>query len=338
MTGHASPSLPEPSLPEPPGSRAWASGPRVPPPRRSRGLAIGAIALVVALVGAGLAFVLTRGEDRAEAQPLALAFTEGQSETFAIHQTMDGRVEAEALGSQDLQMDMTQVMTWEVRSVDDQGIATISVAISEMSGTVNGIQIPQDQGQMPAIEFQVAPDGRIVSAGGLALGGAGQTQGFGFPGMGQLTPILPDDGQAVAPGDTWEKEFSQEFPFGDGTIEYTARSTYERNDEVGGAQAAVIVTEMTVPLDFTLDFADLIASLGEGAVGVTGAAGLADATMSYGGQGSFTQTSFVDLDARELLKTDTSGDFDLTMAFGGIPGFEGEMAFTGTFAQQLERR
>lgn len=325
-------------LPEPPPARAWTSEP--PSRRRRTGPLVGAVAAVVVLAGAA-AFALTRGGASAEAQPLALAFSQGQSETYSIHQTMDGQIDADVLGRQPLQMDVTQVVTWEVVSIDDDGVATISLSTSEMSGTVNGVPIPQEQAQIPAIEFQVAPDGRIVSAGGLALGGAGQTQGFGFPGMGQLTPLLPDAGQAVAPGDTWTKEFSQEFPFGRGTIDYTATSTYERNEDVNGVEAAVIVTEMTVPLDFTLNFQDLLATLGEEALGATGATGLEGfekAKIVYGGEGSFTQTSWVDLGAKELLAMDSAGDFDITMAFAGIAGFEGEMAFTGTFTQRLERR
>lgn len=332
---------PSPTLPEPPPPRRWASPVPVPPRRRPATIVVGAVLALALLLGGALAFGLTRGGGRAEARPLALAFVEGRSETFAIHQTMTGQIEAGALGSQSLEMDMTQVMTWEVLAVDEDGIATVSVTIAEMRGTVNGVPLPEDHGGMPAIEFQVAPDGRIVSAGGLALGGAGQTQGFGFPGMGQLTPILPDEGQAVAPGDSWTKEFSQEFPYGEGRIEYTATSTYERDEEVDGAEAARIVTELTVPLDFTLDFRELLAALGEGALAGTGGEGLdqiADAEIAYGGEGAITQTSWVDLDAQELLATDTSGDFDLTIAFRGIPGFEDEMAFAGSFTQRLERR
>jgi hypothetical protein len=326
-------------LPEPPPSRTWASVPPA-PTRRPVGVAVGALLAVVVLVGSAIAFVLTRGGDRAQAQPLALAFTEGRTETYAIHQTMRGRIDADVLGSQPLDMDVTQVVTWEVLEVDDEGVATVSLTVSEMSGTVNGIAIPNDQA-MPPIEFQIAPDGRIVSAGGLALGGAGQTQGFGFPGMGQLTPILPDEGRAVAPGDSWRKEFSQEFPYGDGVIRYTATSTYERNEEVGGVEAAVIVTQMTVPLDFTLRFGELVAALGDDALGAAGGEGLDEldkASMAYGGEGSFTQTSWVDLEAQELLRTDTSGDFDMSVAFEGIPGFETQMVFTGTFTQRIERR
>jgi len=64
----------------------------------------------------------------------------------------------------------------------------------------------------------------------------------------------------------------------------------------------------------------------------------ADASMAYSGSGTFTQTSWVDLEAKELLRTESSGDFDMTVAFAGVPGFDGTMAFTGTFTQELDRR
>jgi hypothetical protein len=323
-----------PYVPPPP------SGAPEPPKRRSHGLVAGGIAVAVALVAGGLAFVLTQGGGSAEAQPLALRFTEGRSESYAIHQTMDGSIASDLIGDMPLAMDVTQVVTWRVVSVDDDGVATIEVAVTEMTGTVNGMAIPSAQAQTPPIELVIAPDGRVVSAGGLSLGGAGQTQGFGFPGMGQMTPILPDEGDVVAPGDTWEKEFSQDFPFGEGTIEFTATSTYQRNEDVDGREAAVIVTEMTVPLDFTFEFQDLIDSLGSdlGASGATGMEMFADASMAYSGAGTFTQTSWVDLEAKELLRTESSGDFDMTVAFAGVPGFDGTMAFTGTFTQELDRR
>jgi hypothetical protein len=289
-------------------------------------------------VGA-FALVSTQGGESANAQPLALSFTEGQTETYAIHMTMDGQMSSDLFAEQPLLMDMSQVQTWTVRSIDRDGVATIEVTTSELSGFVNGVALPATA--VPPIEIEVAPDGRVISAGGLALGGAGQTQGFGFPGSSQLTPILPDAGDRVAPGDSWEKDFSQEFPFGEGTIEYTASSTYQRNENVNGRQAAVIVTDMIVPMDFTLRFDELISALGEDALAGAGPAeigALGDATISYGGQGEFTQTSFVDLDAKELLKTDGAGDFEISMAFDGIPGFSGGIDFSGSFTQSLERR
>jgi hypothetical protein len=326
-----------PQVPMPPPPPA----PEPETPRRRRGMTVVAVAVVLAVVAGLVAFAITRS-DTAEAQPLALSFTQGQERTYDVHQTMDATISSPLFGDQALSMDVTQVIGWKVVSVDDAGTATIEVTVSDMSGTLNGTEVPS--APAPPIEIRIAADGRVLSAGGLSLGGAGQTQGFGFPGMGQLTPILPDEGDAVSVGDTWDKEFSQDFPFGEGTIDFSATSNYVRNETVNGREAAVIETQMTVPIDATLDLAELVDALGPEITGATGATGLeqlGDGSIAYRGRGTFTQTSFVDLDARELLKTQSRGRFDISMTLEGIPGLaEGpvEMSFAGSFTQGLELR
>ncbi|HEY8115047.1 MAG TPA: hypothetical protein VIH70_01390 [Actinomycetota bacterium] len=332
MSQISTPQIPMPAPPPPPEAEA---------PGRRRGVTLVAVAVVLAVVAGLVAFAITRS-DTAEAQPLALSFTQGQERTYDVHQTMDATISSPLFGDQALSMDVKQVIGWKVLSVDDAGTATIEVTVSDMSGTLNGTEVPS--APSPPIEIRIAADGRVLSAGGLSLGGAGQTQGFGFPGMGQLTPILPDDGDAVSVGDTWDKEFSQDFPFGEGTIDFSATSTYVRNETVNGREAAVIQTQMTVPIDATLDLAELVDALGPEITGATGATGLdqlGDGSIAYLGRGTFTQTSFVDLDAGELLKTQSRGRFDISMTLEGIPGLaEGpvEMSFAGSFTQGLELR
>jgi hypothetical protein len=50
----------------------------------------------------------------------------------------------------------------------------------------------------------------------------------------------------------------------------------------------------------------------------------------------------VDLAAHDLLKTQSSGDFDIAMSFTGIPGLgaagPAEVAFDGTFTQEMTLR
>jgi len=320
-------------MPEPP--------PAAPPPRRRLGAIAVAVAVALLLVAGLVAFAITRS-DSAEAQPLALSFTQGQERTYDVHQTMDARISSALFGERPLSMDVSQVVGWKVVSVDTDGTATIEVTVSDLSGTLNGAEVPSTPA--PPIRIEIAADGRVLSAGGLSLGGAAETEGFGFPGMGQLTPILPDDGDAVSVGDTWDKEFSQDFPFGEGTIDFSASSTYVRDDTVDGREAAVIETEMTVPLDVTLDLAELLDALGPEITGSTGAGsleGLGEGSIAYVGQGTFTQTSFVDLDAQEMLQTQSRGEFDISMRLEGIPGLADapvEMDFTGSFTQALELR
>lgn len=308
---------------------------------RQKALAVSAIGLVVVLVATLAGLVLTR-DDRAEAQPLALSFSEGQEQTYEIHMTMDAHAASPLFGEQPITMDVTEVIGWNVKSVEEDGTATIEITVSDMRGTLNGTAVPTSP--VPSTEVVIAADGRVLSAGGIAFGGAIDTGGYGFPGMGQLTPILPDEGDTVSVGDTWEKDFSQDFPFGEGTIEYTASSTYARDEDVGGRRAAVIETEMTVPLDVTVEFADLIATLGPEVAGATGSGDLGaldGAKIAYGGKGTVSQTSFVDLSAKELLQMHSRGGFDISMGFEGIPGLSDapvEMNLQGTFTQDLELR
>lgn len=332
--------LPPPPAPPAPEASAvtdsWAA--RTPHVRRRPvGLIVGVIVVVLALVAGFVGFTTLGGDEQtANAQPLSLVFTEGESRTYTIHMTMDGQMEAGEMlgGSQPLQMDMTETMTWKVVSVDRDGIATVRVTIDGVSGSVNGIEMPSGAEQdMPSIDMQIAPDGRVLTAGGLSFAGFDQTGGAGFPGMGQMTPLLPDG--PVEPGDSWTEEFSQDVPFGEGTIEYTATNTLERYEDVNGVEAAVVTSSYTVPVDFRIDFGKLLESMG-GAEGITGATGMAEASISYGGEGSFVMTSWIAREAKEMLKMSSSGSFDMTMRFEGVPGVDAaEVGFTGDFTQSL---
>ncbi len=305
--------------------------------RKPTGLIVGAVVVVLAVIAGVVGFTMIGGEEEsANAQPLALAFTPGQSETYTMHMTMDGRMSAGELlgGDQPLRMDVTQVVTWETTSVAEDGTATITVTVDSMSGSVNGIEMPAEAAAAPPVEIEVAPDGRILSAGGISFAGIEQTGGASFPGMGQMTPLLPDG--AVEPGDSWSKDFSQDVPFGKGKIEFTANSTLERYEDLDGVNAAVITTTYTVPMDFTIKFGELM-----GAVGATGSgeiAGFEDASIAYGGEGSFVQTAWVDTEAEQMLKMTSAGSFDMSMVFSGLEMFDGQaISFEGDFTQELSR-
>jgi hypothetical protein len=324
-----------PTLPPPPEALQTTHEPR------RRGWIVPVAVAVAVLLVAGVAWaVLSRG-DTAEAQPLALSFAQGQEQTYEIHQTMDAHMSSDVFVDRPLKLDLRETVTWRVTSVDQDGTATIEVTVSELTGSLNSEPVPSSD--IPPLEMVIASDGRVLSAGGIAFGGSPGTQGFGFPGMGQLTPILPDSGDAVSVGDTWEKTFSQDFPYGDGTIEFTASSTYARNETVNGREAAVIQTQMTVPLDLTINLSELLEALGPELAGATGAdlGSLKGASIAYNGGGSLSQTSFVDLQAKQLLKTRSNGEFDISLGFQGIPGIADapvDIGFTGTFTQSLDVR
>ena len=315
-------------------------------PRPRRGLVLGAaVAAMLVLVGA-VAFVATQG-DEAEAGPLTLSFTAGETHRYRIDQTMDLTVGGDALGAEErsLLLELEQVVAWSVTDVDDEGVATIRVDVEDVNGSVNGMPAPPS-GPLPPIELRIAPDGRVLSIGGPALGGTpidltrgGLGQLFDVPGSNQVTPLLPPDGDA-RPGDTWETSISQDVPFGDGTVELEATSRYDRDEEVDGATAAVIETGSNVTADIAFavaDLAELFGGAGALPTGATGLAAVADAAMTYGGTVATTQTSWLDLEARELVRMESSGEMDLEMEISGVPGSSGTITVSGTYDQALAR-
>lgn len=302
---------------------------------RRTGWIVGSIAVVMALIVGVLAFSLLGSRDEAGAA-LALRFVEGETTSYAMHMTMKGSVSSPSLpaASQPLDMNMKQDVSWTVRSVDEDGVATVEFAVTDMSGSLNGMEVPASQLQMPPVTLEIAPDGRILTAGGLSFESLGQNVGTGFPGMGQYTPVLPDG--KVEPGDTWKKDFSQDLPFGEGKIEYTTMNTFQGYEQVGGRRVAVVTTSVDMPLDFSVDLGDLLEGLGDlgGAQG-SGGIDLSGASISYGGNGSFFMTSYLDVEDQTMVKSASRGDFDMTMEFKGIPAIAGEMSFQGAFTQTL---
>jgi hypothetical protein len=57
--------------------------------------------------------------------------------------------------------------------------------------------------------------------------------------------------------------------------------------------------------------------------------------------GAFTMWSWIDLEAKQMLKCSSSGAFDMTMRFSGLPAEAqnppGTLSFKGTFSQELTR-
>jgi hypothetical protein len=326
--------------PAPPPADPSAS----PRPRRRTGLVVGAAITAVLVIGGAAVFVVTQG-DEANARPLALSFTAGDTHRYRIEQSMDLTVAGDAVGgTEQLQLEIEQLVSWTVTGVDDDGVATIRVEVEDVSGTVNGSPTPPSD-PVPPVELRISPDGEVLSIGGPALGGAGidLTQGgldqlFDVPGSNQVTPLLPPDGDA-SPGDTWDTSYTHDVPFGEGSIELDATSRYERDERVEAAETAVIVTDSDVRMDVAFAFADLIDMFAGGAMptGASGMDALAGASMTYAGTASSSQTGWLDLATRELVRMRTTGEVDLEMEIVGVPAASGTITVAGTYTQGMTK-
>lgn len=288
-----------------------------------------ALVLAAVLVAAAGAYFFINRSNSSGGTALALTLSRGQSYGYHIDMSFDGSVkvagQAAAVTTQ-----FGEDFTWKVESVDASGVATVTMTVESITSTVNGQSTPA--GGPMTIQVKVAKDGRILTAGNLALTGSSSTT-QGFPGTDQFLPLLPD--HPVKPGDAWDKTFDQEFPFGDGKIHYVAHNSYLRNEDVGGIQAAVIGGTVKVPLDLTIDPNEISKALDTPA----------DTTIPKGakvlftGNMDLTQTAWLDLAKHTLLKGSLTGAMDMTIQLKGIPAPagipDGKIGLVGNVTLQI---
>jgi hypothetical protein len=339
-----------PSLPPPPASSpadpwaaappgdAWTSAtPREPEKRRRPTVVIAAVVALAVIAGIGTFAFLPKSAPTTSgaATALALAFDRGDQTTYDLHMKMDGSMDLGSAGSQPLSLDASESIGWKVLKVAKDGTATVRLSVNGASGSVNGQPIPAGAAES-STTMRVTPDGQIIDANGMSLGSMGASPMGSFPGMNQVTPILPD--HPVSPGDEWDKHYSQKFPFGHAKIEFTAHSTFERYEQIDGVRAAVITTHYTVPLDFSLDLGEIAKAFG----GSGDAAGLSgdNGTITYSGGGTFTQTSWLDLRQKQMVKGTTDGKFDMTMSLPALAAQLGtdHVSMSATFSLEMTRR
>jgi hypothetical protein len=224
-----------------------------------------------------------------------------------------------------------------VQAVDPSGVATVAVTLSDYQVTVNGKALPASQITAAATSFtmKVGADGRVLSSGGVfgnALAGTDTSAG-GLPGTNQLTPLLP--GHDVSAGDTWAKTFKQDLPLGMGTLRYKTQSRYVRNEQMGGVDAAVIETKMTIPFHMSLDLAKAL----KGTPGSLPAG--SHPVITYRGHSNLVDTGWFDPEQRLMVKTQVSGSFNMDMTFRGMPAGTlrngSSVSFRGAMTTTLER-
>jgi hypothetical protein len=210
--------------------------------------------------------------------------------------------------------------------------------MSGMTGTVNGQQLPSDQGAFQA-HMRIGPDGRVLEGGDLTFA-AGGSSGFGIPGGGQFTPLLPPEN--VHPGDTWDASFDEALPFGGQKLHVDSHSTFLRYESIHGVKAAVTQTEVSFPLNFRLSFRDLLGLMGASGQD-TGLSPDSNPVIVYKGSASARGTGWLDSDKGELIKMAMAEHLDLTFAIQGLapqdltPGEPTSFQMTGDIKMSLDR-
>jgi hypothetical protein len=292
-----------------------------------------AVVLITVVALAGGAFVYLSMNRSPSGTALALSLTPGTTYRYSMHMGMNGTISAGA-ASLPFKGDFTEVFSWKVTSINPQGVATVDLTVESIAGTVNGQPMPK-AGPIHA-EIRVARSGEILTGGDLGSASGGSS-GFQFPGADQFTPILPD--HPVSPGDTWSKNFSQAFPFGSGSLKFSSNNTFVRYETIGGIKTDVIYSDMTVPLDITIDLRKLLSLTGQAATGVPKGT---NPTIAYAGQIGIKQTAWLDPAKGEVVQSASSGAFDMRMTFKGFPQNQmppsATVTFKGTISLAVNRK
>ena len=296
-----------------PLAEAWSAGakqrrggprlPRLPQGKRLVAVVAGALALVLVVVGAFHFVGHVQGEAPSQKIALALTFTNGQSVSYSFTMSVAGRATAKGIAVP-VTGQLTGTSSWHVNSVDSKGVATIIIKTGQIARVTNGKQSSQPP---QSFHLRVAPDGHVFAQVGFGTT-SGNEAGPGIPGSDQVTPILPT--RPVAVGEQWTASFDQTNPMGTGVIRYTTTSKLLRFEDVGGVNTAVIWTTADLPIDVSLSTRKALAATGLPATGLPKGT---DPTYWMKGRMVFSQTAWLDIQGRSLVKSNTSGSFDFTV-------------------------
>jgi hypothetical protein len=263
---------------------------------------IATVVAVVVVVAGALVFVTTRGSGTA----LALSYSEGQQVSWkmSLGENLTMTVNGQTVP---LKASMSGDAAWRVTTVDQHGTATIEQSFTNVQVTANGQTLTTD---LPTTTFRLTTDGRMLSSTGATIFSGAPGQQF-MGGASQVSALLPTG--SVQPGDAWSKHES--LTILGSNVSFDAHATYVKDEQLGGTTAAVIRTTDTVPMRLTIDLAQVAGTFGLSAAQVP-----PGAKAAYDLSVAGVTTSWVDTDAKRLLKTSGAATVDGTFAITGFPG------------------
>lgn len=267
-----------------------ARGPR----SRSCLIAIAAVLVAVALLGAGT--VAARALSRPPRRALGLRLMPGQTLRYGLRVVAAGFVSENGGPERPYGGSSTGTLEWRVGSIDPRGVASVELTLATAGGAQGG-----GSGDFRAT-LRVAPDGRVLAVTG-SLGPLGQ-MGVGLPGLQQLLPVLPL--REVRPGDAWQRRFDQPVD-GGGPVRFTTGTSFLREAPLDGTDAAIVRTEAEVPVSVR----SAGSSPGQSVHGTR--------SLDYDGQLRLSQTAWLDQGKGQVLRSFATAKVQMNLSFRGFP-------------------
>ena len=329
-------------LPPPPPTTASGSPKRA--PQAGRGRRAGSRSCSRSWPAATV-FALTRGDTSPRPSRSRCPSRQGQTQTYAIHQTMDApglaptcSATAAADGhhaGRRLEGDLGRRGRRRPRSRS---------AVSEMSRDAErDARSRRRRPRCRRSRSRSRPTAGCCRPAGSRSGARARPRASGSRAWGSSRRSCRTTARRSRPATRWDKDFSQDFPFGDGDDRVHGHEHLRPQRDRERRRGRRDRDEDDGPDGLHAGLHRTCSTRWAGDLGATGADGPRRARRTRRsptrGQGTFTQTSFVDLAAKELLK---SAELRRLRHLDGrspaSPGFEGGIAFTGTFTQGLELR
>jgi len=253
-----------------------------------RGTALVAVLAGLVLVACGVPLPPGVTSRPTDSLLLSLQFKAGTTLRYSLEVTSDN---VTGIGVQPEQFSdaVTADETDHVVSVGRNGDAVVDVVIS--SPKVKDFPLT---GPSQSMRVTVASDGQIV-AGSLRSGLPARTTTVPVFATRELVE-LPDG--PVRPGSTWKRRVTAETTGLPLVLVYDSRSRFDRVEAVGGTRAAVIVTSALLDL---------------GAVAPPSPTSTDGLTMKFKGSANVIVTSWLDLTAHQLIKTEWNATVDASM-------------------------
>jgi hypothetical protein len=286
---------------------------------------------IAALAACGNPVAELTGTDPGPATALLLGFHRGEAMRFQFKEELKG----ELIGAnKDIKETLADsgIETITVTDVAADGSLTLDILLEQAKVTENGkpVKVPQVGKHF---KVMLAPDGQIKTGDELNTQSKDTQAANQLPGSDQWTPLTKGN-QKVHVGDSWQQSYDRPFTGGEGMIHEDDLTQFVRWETINKRQAAVVQTTYSIDnLNVALSFRNLLRNCGcQVPQGF-------DPRLTFAGKLNGVETNWVDTKQNQLLKSESSGFFDLTIGFRDFPPSvtpNGDFSFSGSDSLKVQ--
>ena len=302
-------------------------------------LVVSVLVLVAAVVG------LVFRPLTASALVYAYALEEGQSRVYSMSMRAAFTPRGIPGVAEKINETMTGKMTMKVLDVADDGSTLLEMSMSDTK--VSGNLSEPGEVQNGTVKMRISKSGELLSMDGSSFMGFDPSEFFGLPregkqqsiGSSNLLPSYPT--RALEPGDTWSQSSDIPIGFGNSTMHVSMRGEHLGFEESTYGRVARMKARMTMPLNLSFTFAEIMDLNGE-AASEPMPPGLEKARMVMDGTMAGDAATLVVPDTCDMVTMGMNMKMDVTMRLENVPSeiaafLPPDFGMVGTIAMKLNR-